>query len=149
MNANRLLGNFDKIFGAPHAIPRLRRFMLELAVRGKLVDQDPKDEPASELLKQIAAEKPRLVRTKAIKARRASGIEVHTLARLSSFKLQTDDIVGGGEMGPFLSTCRPDGVLSGSNKYWSRYKLDLWKLTPPERLPVRWCSRSQPCLDTE
>ena len=78
MNANRLLGNFDKIFGVPHAIPRLRRFMLELAVRGKLVDQDPKDEPASELLKQIAAEKPRLVRTKAIKARRASGIEVHS-----------------------------------------------------------------------
>ena len=78
MNANRLLGSFDKTFGAPHAIPHLHRFILELAVRGKLVDQDPKDEPASVLLKQIAAEKPRLVSTKAIKARRASGIEVHS-----------------------------------------------------------------------
>ena len=40
----------------------LRRFVLDLAVRGKLVPQDPKDEPASELLKRIAAEKARLVK---------------------------------------------------------------------------------------
>jgi type I restriction enzyme S subunit len=32
-------------------------------VRGKLVPQDPKDEPAAELLKRIAAEKARLVKT--------------------------------------------------------------------------------------
>lgn len=41
---------------------RLRRFVLDLAVRGKLVEQDPGDEPASELLKRIAAEKARLVK---------------------------------------------------------------------------------------
>src|SRR5262249_4848842 len=35
---------------------------LDLAVRGKLVLQDLNDEPASELLKQIAAEKARLVK---------------------------------------------------------------------------------------
>ena len=39
------------------AIPRLRRFILDLAVRGKLVPQDPNDEPASELLQRIQAKK--------------------------------------------------------------------------------------------
>ena len=35
--------------------------MLDLAERGKLVEQDPADEPASQLLKRIAAEKERPV----------------------------------------------------------------------------------------
>ena len=40
----------------------LRQTILDLAVRGKLVEQDPADEPASELLKWITAEKARLVK---------------------------------------------------------------------------------------
>ena len=62
MNADRLLAHYEKISDAPDAIPRLRRFILNLAVRGKLVMQNPNDEPASELLKRIAAEKARLVK---------------------------------------------------------------------------------------
>jgi len=50
MNAELLLTQFDRISDAADAIPRLRRFVLDLAVRGKLVEQDPKDEAASELL---------------------------------------------------------------------------------------------------
>ena len=46
MNAEHLLTHFDRIADAPDAIPRLRRFILDLAVRGKLVEQDPNDEPA-------------------------------------------------------------------------------------------------------
>ena len=61
MNAEHLLTHFDRITDAPDAIPRLRRFILDLAVRGKLVEQNPNDEPASELLKRIVAEKKRLV----------------------------------------------------------------------------------------
>src|SRR5216683_1965065 len=61
MNAERLLTHYEKIADAPGAIARLRRFILDLAVRGKLVPQDPNDEPASELLKRIAKEKTRLV----------------------------------------------------------------------------------------
>ena len=71
MNAERLLAHYERIADAPDAIPRLRRFILDLAVRGKLVPQDPKDEPASELLKRIAAEKARLVKAGEIKKPKA------------------------------------------------------------------------------
>lgn len=52
---------------APEGIKKLRGLILELAVRGKLVPQDPNDEPASELLKRIAEEKVRLVAEDKIK----------------------------------------------------------------------------------
>ncbi|HFO0262872.1 TPA: restriction endonuclease subunit S [Serratia marcescens] len=50
-----------------YGIKKLRELILELAVRGKLVPQDPNDEPASELLKQIAKERNELVNSKVIR----------------------------------------------------------------------------------
>lgn len=50
MNAERLLAHYERIADAPDAIPRLRRFVLDLAVRGKLVPQDPNDEPVAALI---------------------------------------------------------------------------------------------------
>ena len=47
--------------GSVYGIKKLRELILELAVRGKLVPQDESDEPASELLKRIVAEKAKLV----------------------------------------------------------------------------------------
>ena len=67
MNADRLLAYYERIADAPDAIARLRRFILDLAVRGKLVEQDPNDESASVLLKRIAAEKARLVKSGEVK----------------------------------------------------------------------------------
>ncbi len=55
MNADTLLKHFDRISEAPGAVARLRHFILDLAVRGKLVEQDSNDEPAAELLKRITA----------------------------------------------------------------------------------------------
>ena len=73
MSIEALLSNFDRLFQSPESVERLRRFILDLAVRGKLVPQDPKDEPAAELLKRIAKEKTRLVRAGEIK--RTTAIE--------------------------------------------------------------------------
>ncbi|UFQ96933.1 restriction endonuclease subunit S [Pseudomonas wenzhouensis] len=56
-----LTDNLPLLAGAPNGIKKLRELILELAVRGKLLPQDPSDEPASELLKRIAEEKARLV----------------------------------------------------------------------------------------
>jgi type I restriction enzyme S subunit len=55
MNRELLLHHFNCISDAPDAIPRLRQFVLDLAVRGKLVEQDPTDEPAADLISEIAA----------------------------------------------------------------------------------------------
>jgi type I restriction enzyme S subunit len=63
MNAEGLLAHYEQITEAPDVIARLRRFILDLAVRGKLVPQDANDEPASELLKRIAKEKARLAKS--------------------------------------------------------------------------------------
>lgn len=71
MNADRLLALYERVAEAPDAIARLRRFVLDLAVRGKLVAQDACDEPASELLKRIAAEKARLVKAGEIRKPKA------------------------------------------------------------------------------
>ena len=57
MNAELLLAQYQRVADAPDAIARLRRFILDLAVRGKLVPQDKRDEPASRLLVRMRVEK--------------------------------------------------------------------------------------------
>ncbi len=63
----RIAAHFDTLFTTEHSIDQLKQTILQLAVMGKLVPQDPNDEPASELLKKIAAEKARLVKEGKIK----------------------------------------------------------------------------------
>lgn len=63
----RICDNFDLLYGKPENVNKLRQAILQLAVQGKLVPQDPKDEPASILLENIKAEKERLVKDKKIK----------------------------------------------------------------------------------
>jgi type I restriction enzyme S subunit len=60
MNAELLLKHFEQISDVPNAVPRLRRFVLDLAVRGKLVGQNAGDEPATELIRRIRAKSARL-----------------------------------------------------------------------------------------
>jgi type I restriction enzyme S subunit len=52
MKADRLREHYERIADAPDAIARLRRFVLDLAVRGKLVPQDAGDEPAVTVLRR-------------------------------------------------------------------------------------------------
>ncbi|MCB0209665.1 MAG: restriction endonuclease subunit S [Anaerolineae bacterium] len=67
MTTEILFDHFHQLITRAEDIPRLNELILQLAVRGKLVPQDPADEPACELLKHIAAEKVRLVKEKKIR----------------------------------------------------------------------------------
>lgn len=63
----RIAVHFDLLFSTEASVDKLKQTILQLAVMGKLVPQDPNDEPASELLKKIAAEKAKMVKEGKIK----------------------------------------------------------------------------------
>lgn len=66
-NWQRISENFDLLFTTEYSVEQLKQTILQLAVMGKLVKQDPNDEPASELLEQIAEEKAKLVKEGKVK----------------------------------------------------------------------------------
>ncbi|BEM53007.1 type I restriction endonuclease EcoAI subunit S [Serratia marcescens] len=98
-NWARISLHFDTLFTTEASIDALKQAILQLAVMGKLVPQDPNDEPASELLKRIEQEKTQLVREGKIKKQKPlppmsdeekpfelpEGWEWATLSHLGSF----------------------------------------------------------------
>lgn len=67
----RIYAHFDVLFTTEASIDALKQTLLQLAVMGKLVPQDPNDEPASELLKRIQAEKAKLIAEGKIKKQKS------------------------------------------------------------------------------
>ena len=59
--------HFGELYSVKTNVTELRKAILQLGVMGKLMPQDPNDQPASELLKEIEAEKQRLVKDGKIK----------------------------------------------------------------------------------
>ncbi|MUJ23807.1 restriction endonuclease subunit S [Aliivibrio fischeri] len=66
-NWQRISKHFDALFTTEKSIDTLKQTILQLAVMGKLVPQDPNDEPAVKLLERIAEEKAQLIKDKKIK----------------------------------------------------------------------------------
>ncbi|MFY7974060.1 MAG: hypothetical protein ACOVOT_06515 [Rubrivivax sp.] len=75
MNADDLLRHYEKTADSPDAVGRMRRFVLELAVRGKLVPQEASDEPAQHLLARIATERARKVAAGELRLSKAREID--------------------------------------------------------------------------
>ena len=63
----RIATHFDTLFTTENSIDQLKQTILQLAVMGKLVPQNPNDEPASVLLDKIAAEKAQLIKAGKLK----------------------------------------------------------------------------------
>lgn len=57
VNWQRVAGHFDLLMDRPEAVDELEKTILQLAVRGLLVPQDPSDQPAEVLLQYVRAEK--------------------------------------------------------------------------------------------
>jgi restriction endonuclease S subunit len=60
-NWQRVAEHFDALFTTDSSLNALNQTILQLAVMGKVVPQDPNDEPASALLRQIAEKRDQLV----------------------------------------------------------------------------------------
>jgi type I restriction enzyme, S subunit len=140
MSPEHLLKHFEQIAEAPDAVPRLRRFILDLAVRGKLVEQDPADEPAGELLKRIEAEKKRLVK------------EVKIKKQISAQQDNTDgqpfglpDLWAWSALGEVSLYGLPDKVDSNKKLAADTWVLDLEDIEKDtSRLIDRVCSEARP-----
>lgn len=67
MTPATFLENFEHLADAPNGVERLKDLVLQLAIQGKIVKQDPDDEPASLLLSKMEKERTRLIRDKKFK----------------------------------------------------------------------------------
>jgi type I restriction enzyme S subunit len=64
---NFITKNFSELYSVPENVEEMKKAILQLAVMGKLVPQDPKDQPAGELLNEIEENKKRLIKEGKIK----------------------------------------------------------------------------------
>ena len=140
MNAARLLEYFDRIAEAPNAVSRLRKFILDLAVRGKLAEQEPNDEPASELLKAIQEEKARLEKQGIIKSTKkvppVEGDEVEFSLPSSWLWTRLNDITQYIQRGKSPKYSNEEGPLVISQKcvHWTGLNLGLARYITKESI---------------
>jgi type I restriction enzyme S subunit len=141
MKPETFFDNFDVLAEAPNGVQKLRELILQLAVRGKLVAQDERDEPAAVLLKRIKTERDRLIKEKKIK-------KIEPLPPIDSNEMQYSipkswqwvdlgeigQVVGGGtpdtknpdyftEKG--ISWLTPADLYGSKHKYIGRGRRDL------------------------
>jgi type I restriction enzyme S subunit len=129
--AKLLEHHFDTAFAAPDGIKKLRELILALAMQGKLVEQDPNDPPASQLLKEIEAEKKRLVKAGKIKVSKllpeSTTYEVTQEIPKSWLWVRFGDIAqhnSGKTLDKSRNTGQPRGYITTSNLYWGRFELE-------------------------
>ena len=67
MKPDIFLEHFELLAESPNGVPKLRKLILQLAVQGKLVPQDPNDEPISKTLFRIGTRKKLLAKEEKIK----------------------------------------------------------------------------------
>lgn len=68
----RIAEHFDTLFTTEDSIDQLKQTILQLAVMGKLVPQDPSDEPAIDLLKKLETAKTNLIESGFLKKQKAA-----------------------------------------------------------------------------
>ena len=125
----RIAMHLDTLFTTEHSIDQLKQTILQLAVMGKLTQQNPNDEPASELLKKIAKEKSRLVKEGKIKKQaplpeitddeKPFGLPNSWAWVAWGNLLAYDD--GAFKRGPFGSSLKKDMFVNSGYKVYEQY----------------------------
>ena len=120
-----------------YGIKKLRELILELAVRGKLVPQDPRERSANYLLSDIAVEKKRLVKegqTKTPKILTEINAEEMNCELPQGWEWVRFGTIAQHNSGKTLDSGRNVGQLrdyiTTSNLYWGRFDLDNIRQMP-------------------
>ena len=124
--------------GLEGAAKRLDKKILDLAIRGKLVPQDPNDEPASELVKRIAAARARKVAKGAkrnlAQSRRVAEIENPPFEIPASWQWVRLGEIFQHNTGKALNRAKTVGTMkeyiTTSNVYWDGFKLEALRQMP-------------------
>lgn len=138
----RSSNNATSVYG----IKKLRELILELAVRGKLVPQDPNDEPASELLKRIQAEKNKLVAEGKIKKGEPLKINQEEMPYLLTTGwewVRFGDIAqhnSGKTLDKGRNTGAPHTYITTSNLYWGYFELSNVRQMPIRDDEIEKCT---------
>ena len=134
------LNNLAPLTTRPDQIKALRQAILNLAVRGKLVRQDPNDEPASELLKRIATEKARLAKSGTIRKRKTSepappgSLAFELPSGWAAAKLS--DVLTELQTGPFGSSLHQNDYEIGGTPVINPASMRDGEIVPVERMAV-------------
>ena len=99
-------------------IKHLREVILNLAVRGKLLKQDPADEPASEVLGRIAAEKKSLINARLVKSFKVNPITTAEIPFSIPTNWQWTRLGNIGDWGAGSTPSRANKAFFGGNTNW-------------------------------
>ncbi|MGF6515823.1 hypothetical protein ABH912_003289 [Pseudomonas sp. BT76 TE3572] len=131
VNWQRLAEHFHTLFTTEPSVEALKQALVQLAVMGKLVPQDPNDETASELLKRIAEEKSRLVGEGKLKKQKSLpevDDEEKPYALPSSWKWVRFDSISNTRLGKMLDKAKNKGelrpYLRNTNVQWFNFEID-------------------------
>jgi type I restriction enzyme S subunit len=128
---HRLAEHFHTLFTTESSIDALKQALLQLAVMGKLVPQDPSDEPANEFLKRVAEEKARLVK-RGILRKQKSLSDVHETEQPHALPLSWQwvrfDSISNSRLGKMLDKAKNKGelrpYLRNTNVQWFNFEID-------------------------
>ena len=133
---------------------KLRQKILDLAIHGKLVPQDPNDEPASVLLERIKAEKEQLIKEGKIKRQKKSassdtshyGNDVPFEVPEGWVWCRLGDVFSHNT-GKALNSSNKEGenltYITTSNVYWDRFELNDLKKMPFTNSELEKCTVSK------
>jgi type I restriction enzyme, S subunit len=130
-NWHRIATHFDLLLDRPKAVDALEQTILQLAVRGLLVPQNPQDEPASKLLKKIRAEKDKLIAEGKIKRDKPLppiGEDEQPFALSQGWEWVRLDEIADNRLGKMLDKAKNTGkrypYLRNTNVQWRHIDLD-------------------------
>ncbi|WP_454825725.1 restriction endonuclease subunit S [Paraburkholderia xenovorans] len=144
-----LAEHFGELYTVQENVAELRKAVLQLAVMGKLVPQNPDDQPASELLQEIEAEKQRLLKEGKIKVPKSlppvtEEEKPYALpqgwewARLGNLALSSDS-GWSPQCLPRMRKGQEWGVLKVSAVSWGKFNPDENKALPASQNPRLDC----------